>query len=201
MTDNTTFVLASSSPRRTQLLEEAGYDFESMTPTIDDSEVHMPQDISPIAYAEALAYIKAKSVARLKPGMRILGADTIVVCNDKIEGKPKDAADAAAMLKRVSSQPHSVITGVALLDSDRRRISAAETHVFMRPLSDDDIKEYIASGEWEGKSGSYAIQETADKYIDRIEGSFSNVVGLPVELIGQLMTELDEDCEKRPAHQ
>ena len=172
MDNENILVLASSSPRRKQLLKEAGYDFETSEPTIDDSEVHMPPGITPIAFAESLAYMKARSVAAGKPGRRILAADTIVAQGDHIAGKPANEEEAIAMLKRVSSAPHSVITGVALIsDSDHRLIASEETTVTMKPMSDDDIREYISTGEWKGKAGAYAIQESADRYIEKIEGS------------------------------
>jgi septum formation protein len=179
-------VLASSSPRRRHLLAEAGYNFEVAPPPIDEP-TRWPAETPPAALAEALAYFKARSVAETHPDASVLGADTICACNGRVMGKPADADHARAMLHELSHNRHAVVTGVAVLDGTRRRIASDITWVTMRPMTPADIEDYIASGEWDGKAGAYAIQESADRYVERLDGSFSNVVGLPMELLGRLL--------------
>ena len=159
-----------------------------MVPPLLDEPNHLPVGSPPTAYAESLAYFKARSVAESHPDARVLGADTVVAVNGRILGKPVDADDARNMLKELSHNRHVVITGVALVGpGDARRIASDVTYVTMRPMSQQEIEEYIASGEWDGKAGAYAIQETADRFITKLEGSVSNVVGLPMELLARLL--------------
>ncbi len=176
-----TIILASASPRRKQLLMDAGVAFRAVAPTIDE-----PKDLaagtSPVWQAEVLAYFKARSVARLYPDTIVLGADTLCALGDEVLGKPDDEAHARQMLHALSHSPHQVITGVAICaPNGHRLIASTTTTITMRPMSEADIDAYIATGEWIGKAGAYALQETADQYVTHIEGSFSNVVGLPVE--------------------
>lgn len=181
-------ILASASPRRRDLLSRAGYEFTVQPPTLDEPN-HLPSGLPPAQYAESLAYFKARSVADAHPHARVLGADTIVVdVQGRILGKAGTPEEAREMLHTLSHHPHEVITGVALVGPGARRIITADaTRVFMRPMSERDIEEYIASGEWEGKAGAYAIQESADRFIETLDGSFSNVVGLPMELVERLL--------------
>ena len=184
---NPTLILASASPRRRELLAAAGYDFIVQPPTLEEPN-HLPVNLPPVSYAESLAYFKARGVAETHPGVRVLGADTVVAVHGKILGKPVDAVDARTMLRNLSHNRHAVITGVALVGPGEERIIAADvTYVTMRPMSERDIEDYVASGEWQGKAGAYAIQETADRFIVKLEGSFSNVVGLPMELLARLL--------------
>jgi septum formation protein len=186
-TDPTELILASGSPRRRELLSRAGYAFTVIPPTVDECAV-VPKLLRPNAYAESLAYFKARSVAENRRDARVLGADTIVTLDGDILGKPDDADHARQMLSRLSRNRHAVITGVALLGPGHGRVLASQTTwVCMRPMSDAEIDAYIDSGEWQGKAGAYAIQETADRFVTRLEGSFSNVVGLPMELIAKLL--------------
>lgn len=188
-TPRTKLVLASNSPRRRDLLREAGLDFEITPPVFDEPET-IPAKLTPPAYAESLAYFKARSVAEGRPADRVLGADTIVALHGRIMGKPADADDARRMLRDLSHNRHAVVTGLALLGPGEKRTLAAETTwVTMRPMTDAEIEDYIASGEWQGKAGAYAIQESADRFVTRLDGSFSNVVGLPMELLGKLLNE------------
>jgi septum formation protein len=181
-------ILASASPRRRELLIRAGYDFIVQAPALDEPN-HLPVGLPPASYAESLAYFKARSVAEANPDAMVLGADTVVALGNDILGKPADADDARRMLKDLSHNRHAVITGVALLGPGDQRIIAADvTYVTMRPMGEREIEDYIASGEWQGKAGAYAIQETADKFIVKLEGSFSNVVGLPMELLARLLS-------------
>ncbi|MBN1941909.1 MAG: septum formation protein Maf [Phycisphaerae bacterium] len=180
-------ILASASPRRRELLAEAGYDFEVHSPVMEEPG-DLPAGIPPAAYAESLAYFKARSVAEAYPRDLVLGADTVVALGNRVLGKPADADDARRMLTELSHNRHAVITGVALVGpGERRSIASDITYVTMRPMSSREIEDYIASGEWQGKAGAYAIQETADKFIVKLEGSFTNVVGLPMELLGRLL--------------
>ena len=182
--DQTTamLILASSSPRRRTLLSEAGVAFRAVDPPVDEP-AELAGCLSPQRLAEALAYFKARAVAERHSEAMVLGADTVVAAGGDVLGKPENADHARAMLACLSGTRHQVITGVALLGPGRRRmIRSAVTHVTMKPMSEKDIDAYIASGEWQGKAGAYAIQETADRYIEKVEGSFSNVVGLPMEL-------------------
>ncbi len=144
--------------------------------------------LSPAQQAESLAYFKARAVADLHPGRYVLGADTIVALGSRILGKPADADDARTMLQNLSGTRHRVITGVALLAPEGRRLIASDvTYITMRPMTPEEIEQYVASGEWIGKAGAYAIQETADRFVQNVEGSFSNVVGLPMELVARML--------------
>ena len=189
-------VLASSSPRRRHLMAEAGYRFEAVDPFIEEPSDLGPR-LSPARRAMALAYFKARSVAEVMPRAVVLGADTIVAAAgepSEVLGKPADAIDAERMLRKLSGTRHRVITGVSLLGPGGcRKITSDVTHVTMREMTDDEVGQYIASGEWEGKAGAYAIQETADRFVVNVEGSFSNVIGLPMEMVARLLSEA-ESC-------
>ncbi len=183
-------VLASSSPRRQELLRRAGYRFETLPPPQDQERVvrHAP---SPGAHVEALAYLKASAVIDahgLADGL-VLGADTAVELDGDLLGKPADEADARRILGRLSGTQHHVLTGLALVDvaACERFMAHEVTAVRMRPMSGEEIEAYVAGGEAIGKAGAYAIQETADRYVERIEGSFTNVVGLPMELLERML--------------
>jgi septum formation protein len=184
------FVLASSSPRRQALLREAGYSFKVVPPPFQEPDEIIGK-LPPAQQAESLAYFKARSVADAHAGVWVLAADTIVTLGGKVMGKAGNSAEARAMLRTLSDTRHTVITGVALLGPDEERLIASDaTHVTMRKMALPEIESYIASGEWIGKAGAYAIQETADRFVVKVEGSFSNVVGLPVELVGRMIAEL-----------
>ena len=183
-------ILASSSERRRHLMAEAGLEFEVVEPTVSEPSEYV-LNLSPIQQAEALAYFKARSVQDFYPESTVLGADTIVALGASVLGKPDGAEGAREMLKALSGTRHRVITGVAIVDPRGRLIASDTTYVEMREMTPEEIEGYIQSGEWEGKSGGYAIQETADRFISRIEGSFSNVVGLPMELVTQMLAKVD----------
>jgi septum formation protein len=188
-THSEALILASASPRRRALLGEAGIAFEVVEPPL--AEPHDGIDrLPPAQQAEALAYYKARSVACLWPACRVLGADTVVALAGEVLHKPADADDARRMLRTLSRSRHAVITGVALLGpGPRRRIASERTWVRMRPMSEAEIDAYVDSGEWQGKAGAYAIQETADRFVTEVDGSFTNVVGLPMELVCRLLAE------------
>ena len=185
-------VLASASPRRQELLRNAGISFTVQPADVD--ETPLPGEL-PRECAERLARDKALAVWRLRPQDVVLGADTIVVVDEAILGKPIDAADAARMLRQLSGRVHRVITGVCVVEAagtgeNRELRTASETTlVTMNDLSDDEIREYVATGEPMDKAGAYAIQGMASRWIPRIEGDYSNVVGLPVALVYRMLSD------------
>lgn len=177
-------------------MTEAGYRFEAVDPPFDEPSDLGPA-LRPARRAEALAYFKARSVAESMPAAYVLGADTIVASAGspgEVLGKPSDVADAERMLRRLSGTRHRVITGVSLLGPGGcRRIVSAVTYVTMRSLTDDEVRQYVDSREWEGKAGGYGIQGPADRFVAGVEGSFSNVIGLPMEMVADLLGEV-RDC-------
>ena len=192
-------VLASSSPRRRQLLAEAGYDLVVVSPSIQEPAGAL-ENLAPSQQAESLAYFKARAVAAERPDDVVLAADTVVAVGDRVLGKPADRAEAEGMLRALSGTRHRVITGMALLwPDDRRLIASATTYVTMRKMSEQEIQQYLGSGEWIGKAGAYAIQETADRFVESVEGSFTNVVGLPMELLERMIQQHDNAPGARKA--
>lgn len=175
----TTIVLASASPRRSELLESAGITFRVLA--ADICEDPLP-DEEPVDHVLRLAEEKAKAAAERTEGRFFLGADTIVLCDGEIMGKPKDAADAERMLKKLSGVPHEVVTGFAVYDKERNGAvrQAVRTKVFFKHLRDEEIASYIATGCPFDKAGAYAIQGGAAHMVQKIEGSYTNVVGLPL---------------------
>lgn len=195
------FILASRSPRRRELLTRAGYRFRVAPPTVSEP-AHVPPGVPPAQLAESLAYFKARAVAETLPGEIVLGADTVVTCAGRTFGKAADADQARRMLKEISGSRHTVTTGLALIvparpgRAPRRYLASDTTVIVMRDLSDEEIDDYVAGGEWRDKAGAYAIQETADAFVDHIEGSYSNVVGLPMELLDRLLDAARHDLER-----
>lgn len=177
-------ILASASPRRQELLRNAGIPFIVQPADIDETPF---LDESPQACAERLAREKARAVRKHHPEDFVLGADTVVVIDDLILGKPNDAQDAARMLRLLSGRQHSVITGVCLLGSTFEVTSSETTLVTMSEISDDEIRCYVATGEPMDKAGAYAIQGIASRWIPRIEGDYPNVVGLPIALVYSML--------------
>jgi septum formation protein len=213
-------VLASASPRRQELLRNAGISFTSQPADID--ETPRPGE-EPRECAERLAQEKALAVWRPRPQDLVLGADTIVVVDETILGKPIDGEDAGRMLRLLSGKTHRVITGVCVVQTvaSRQLPAASEDHaglfgqaspsfeivrtenrelrtasettlVTMSELSADEIRDYVASGEPMDKAGAYAIQGRASRWIPRIEGDYTNVVGLPVALVYRMLSQLRE---------
>ena len=180
-------VLASRSPRRVDLLTRAGYRFEVAPADIDERRRHGE---APRELVRRLAREKAAAVAPRHPGAVVLGADTLVVVDGAVLGKPDGDGDAAAMLRRLSGRAHEVLTGVALHAADRRRGGVQSTRVVFRALSPGDVARYVATGEAADKAGGYSIQGRASRFVTRIEGSYTNVVGLPVELVRGLLRDL-----------
>jgi septum formation protein len=184
-------LLASASPRRAELLAAAGFVFD-IEPTSVDETPH--PDEAPRDYALRVALDKARAAAATcrKSGTVVIAADTVVVAGGQVLGKPDDDADARRMLKRLSGDVHSVFTAVVLHRDGRQVTDVIESRVHLLPLSDGEIDWYIRSGEPEGKAGAYAIQGRAARFIDWMEGSWSNVVGLPVATVHRLLKELGE---------
>lgn len=177
-------VLASASPRRQELLKNAGIGFIVHPAEIEET---VRAGESARVFAERMAREKAQAVRRLFPGQVILAADTVVAVEDQILGKPEDEKDAARMLRLLSDRKHHVITGVCLLTGTVEDVRAETTEVQFSPLTDADIHNYIASREPMDKAGAYAIQGKASRWISRIEGDYFNVVGLPVDLVWRML--------------
>lgn len=195
LTSQPRLILASSSPRRRQLLAEAGLQFQVVAPPLPEPN-QQSEGLSPAEHAEALAYFKARAVADLHPDALVLGADTVVAAAGRLLGKADDPEQARAMLESLSGTRHQVITGVALLGPGGKRLITSDvTWVTMRKMTGQEIQAYVDSGEWVGKAGAYAIQMTADRYVEKLEGSFSNVVGLPMELVTRLLRVLLPDLQ------
>ncbi|MHC4063373.1 MAG: Maf family protein [Planctomycetota bacterium] len=181
-------ILASGSPRREQLMRQAGYAFTVATPPVREPE-SMGPDVPPTQQAEALSYFKARSVAgQFEEGL-VIAADTVVACDAMVFGKPADLDDARAILNALLGKRQEVITGLTLLDAaDGRRLIAHDTTVVvMRTLPAEAVEEYLATGAWQGKAGAYGIQDRGDAFVERVEGSFTNVVGLPLELLAAML--------------
>jgi septum formation protein len=181
-------LLASGSPRRAELLRAAGIPFDVQITDVDES-------VWPGEKAEAyvLRLALAKAAAISAAGRPVLAADTVVVVDDRLLGKPRDADEARQMLRALSARTHEVLTGVCLLvgtaEGPRQWTHVERTFVEFAPLSSADVDWYVASGEPFDKAGAYAIQGLASRFVTRIDGSYSNVVGLPVAAVYRLCTE------------
>jgi len=193
--NNSTLILASSSPRRQELLREIGIPFQVHAAHINEDQA-AGEDAR--EYALRLAREKAQAVAAHYPRSYVLGADTIVVVDGEVLGKPKDHSEAARMLRKLSGRGHEVTTAVSLVAPDavapdavapgtRTETRACTTKVYFRKLTEDEIQQYAAGDEPMDKAGAYAIQGGASRWTDRIEGELSNVVGLPLSLVTDLL--------------
>ncbi len=179
-------VLASQSPRRQELLRNAGIAF--VVQPADVEEKRRPGE-PPRTYAERLARDKARAVSRLRPADAVLGADTVVVVDDAVLEKPADTADAARMLRLLAGRAHQVTTGVCLIGPGFEDVRSETTTVYFQPLSELDIAFYGAHGEPMDKAGAYAIQGIASRWIPRLEGCYFNVVGLPIPLVWRMLSD------------
>lgn len=173
-------ILASASPRRAELLQGLGVPFQALPS--DASEAHS-EELTAQEVSQINAYRKARAIAKKFPDALVLGADTLVYLGTTLFGKPVDGEDAYRMLKQLQGQTHQVVTGVCLMQlrSHRQRIFWESTDVTFRPLETEEIKDYLAKINPLDKAGAYAIQEHGAQIVREISGSFSNVVGLPVE--------------------
>ncbi len=176
-------ILASQSPRRHQLLKEAGIAFQVIGPNVDET---MDSSLLIDDRIQEVAMRKAVDVKKRYPNDQVLAADTVVVCQGEILGKPLDEAQARNMLQQLSGQTHEVKTAVVILKEDP--ISFIETSIVtFRPLSDDEIEHYLDTKEWVDKAGAYGIQGRAAEFVSSLVGSFDNVIGLPIEKIKGLL--------------
>ncbi len=188
MPQSSRIVLASASPRRLELLASAGIEFDVFASEIPEEPI--PGE-APADFSVRLAKDKAVATAARVEGRWFIGADTIVVCDGEIMVKPADEADAVRMLKKLSGVPHEVITGYAIYDKERDGFlcKTVVTKVFFKGLRDDEISAYVATGCPMDKAGAYAIQGGAAYMVERIDGSYTNVVGLPLcEVVEDLRT-------------
>jgi septum formation protein len=188
---STMIVLASSSPRRQELLRAAGILFEAVPAEIDES-VRPGESLE--QHALRLAIEKAERVAAARPGEArpVVSADTIVVIDGAVLGKPESPQQAAEMLRRLAGRTHAVLTGLCVIDppSGRRLAGVVSTGVRFAPLSEEEIREYVDSGEPMDKAGAYAIQGLASRFVEGIEGCYFNVVGLPIPTLYRMLRQL-----------
>lgn len=185
MSNKAKMILASASPRRRELLEKAGYDFDVVA---SDAEEIMEADLEPAQIAMRNAEAKAADVqTHAGNDAIVIGADTIVVLDGTLFGKPKDAQDARRMLEELSGRSHQVVTGVCVCTQDASKTFFETTHVFFKELDGADIDAYIATGEPMDKAGAYGIQGKAGAFVDHIDGSYANVVGLPMEHLQEVL--------------
>ena len=177
-------ILASGSPRRSEILASVGWNFIKDVPDIDETE--LPGEL-PDAYVQRLAKEKAEIIANRHPGKIVLGADTTVVIDDTIIGKPVDLSDAKRMLQMLSGRWHEVLTGVALAENGISRVGLQSTRVKFAAMTDDEITFLAENGDPLDKAGAYAVQAQAALFIEGIEGDYWNVVGLPISLVYRLL--------------
>lgn len=187
-------LLASSGPFCQQVLAAAGFGVEPANPPIREPAT-IAYQVGPVQGAEALAYFRARLAAEKTNAECVLAVETLVAVGGKVFGRPPGRLEAAEMLRCLSGTRHAVITGVALLMPGVRLIASAVTYVTMAPMSETDIANYLASGKWLGIPGAYATPEMAERFVTKLEGSFSNVMGLPVELVDRMIAEVQEHPE------
>ena len=185
------FILASASPRRKALLAEAGYDFKVIVSGIDESAFDCA-GIEAEQYAKKLALAKARDVARRYPNKIVVGADTIAELDGEIIGKAKTENHAEEITGKLFSKPHKVITAIAIVCPANKveMVEADTTIVYPKKLTASQISSHIKNGGWKDKAGAYAIQETGDEFVERIDGSITNVMGLGMELFAKMFNQL-----------
>lgn len=183
-------ILASSSPRRKELLQSLGLSFRVEVKQVKED---VPTGLAPATVVETLALQKARAVAADQSQGLVIGADTIVVYNNEILGKPRDLQQAKVMLHKLQGHAHDVYSGVAVVDAatGREVVDHQRTKVFMQAMSEGDIARYVATGEPLDKAGAYAIQGIASIFIEKIEGCYFNVVGLPLNCLTHLLKKMD----------
>ena len=188
-------VLASGSPRRRELLELIGFEGFKIIP--DDSEESVPQGLGPELTVSEIALQKAKNVSHFcGDDDIIIAADTLVYIDGRPMGKPKDAADAVSMLRELSGRMHSVYTGLVLLKGDRHASDVVKTDVFFRDIPDSEIFAYVESGEPLDKAGAYGAQGRGSVFVERVEGEFFNVMGLPLCRLSVMLREFGIDMQE-----
>lgn len=180
-------ILASASPRRQELLKNIFNDFKIEPADVDET---LSSDINAEAAAEYLACKKAKYIAEKHPEALVIGSDTTVVLNDIILGKPKDKNDARNMLNLLSGKTHKVITGVCVCKGGKTHSFSEFTEVTFYKLSEEEINNYLKTGEWSDKAGAYGIQGKAGLFVEKINGDYNNVVGLPVSRLNRKLKEI-----------
>jgi septum formation protein len=180
-------ILASASPRRRDLLAQAGLRFDVLPAHIDET---LRPNETPTAYVQRLALEKAQAIHTLHPKATVLGADTTVVCEQQTLNKPTDLADAERMLRQLSNRTHQVHTGIAVVTPTDQRSHVETTSVFFSPIPDDDLAHYLATNDSLDKAGAYGIQGYAARWTTRIEGDFFNVMGLPIATVIRLLREM-----------
>jgi septum formation protein len=179
-------LLASTSPQRQAILSQLGIPFEVAAPGYEE---HDPPGLSPVELARTHALGKAHSRAAEAAGRPVLGVDTaVVLAGSEIYGKPADPTEARSMLAKLAGRSHEVVSGLCLIGDGWEELEHETTRVSFRPLGEHEIDRYIASGEWRGRAGAYAIQGLGAALVERIEGDYLNVVGLPVALFVRLLT-------------
>ncbi|MGH3004479.1 MAG: Maf family protein [Gaiellaceae bacterium] len=177
-------LLATTSPQRRAILEQLGLPFDVVAPRYAEEDV---PGMSAVELAREHARGKARSVAGEAGERPVLGVDTSVVCDGRTYGKPQDAGEAVEMLGRLSGTTHEVVSGLCLLTPGWEAVDHDVTRVAFRPLTPRDVAAYIATGEWEGRAGGYAVQGRGAALVERIEGDYTNVVGLPAALLVRLL--------------
>jgi len=185
-----TIILASSSPRRAELLKKVVRKFKIIPSKVDEANIPAP---SPKSFCIKAALAKAKDIAEKHKNAVVIGADTIIALGKKIIGKPKNKRDAVRILKSLAGRTHQVITGLAVVDSNSSKtLTAYEvTRVKMKKVKAGEIKEYVESGRPLDKAGAYGIQEIEDIFIEKIDGDYDNVVGLPVRALKKLLRRIN----------
>jgi len=188
-------ILASSSPRRKQILKQVGLDF--VVEVSDYEEKSLP-GVIPSEFVETLSLGKAKAVAKNHNNAIIIGADTIVVLDNQILGKPKTKEDAKEMLKKLSGNTHSVFTGFTIIDTKNKKTitNHVETKIKFKNLSDEEILGYVETGEPMDKAGAYGVQDRGALFVEHIEGDYSSVTGLPIVKIFEVLKTLGIDTLK-----
>jgi septum formation protein len=177
-------LLASTSPQRRAILEQLGIPFDVEAPRYDERD---DDGVSPVELVRTHAQGKARSLASEAGDRPVLGVDTAVVLDGRVYGKPADTTEAAAMLAELGGRTHAVVSGLCILAPGWEAVEHEETLVHFRPLSSGDVAAYVAAGEWRGRAGAYAIQGRGAALVERIEGDYLNVVGLPAALLVRLL--------------
>ncbi|NLF48845.1 MAG: septum formation inhibitor Maf [Acholeplasmataceae bacterium] len=181
------FILASNSPRRKELMELIGWEYEIITANIEEN---VDPELNPEEAVTELAFQKALAVFRHHKDKVVLGFDTLVYTDGKIYGKPKDAQEARRMLKELAGKTHAVVTGVAIMTQAKSKSFFTKTLVTFYPMSDKEIEEYVATGEPLDKAGAYAIQGVGSRFVETIQGDYFTIVGMPIARLYQELKEM-----------